>query len=176
MRRYICVHRVMAPPAGPLIDAATRAFLSPPWTFPSGPASHAFVVLADESLRVRLDGQPPRSTLGIYVPATRADEAAWEVALNGRQDEAAVVSAADRMTGVAYDPLELLGQVLPGLGRAPGIPQARICTAVALNVLGAVAGAREQVTARISTLYPEALADALQKASSDHPGRYRRAW
>ena len=174
MELFICVHRRTEPPAGPVIDATTRIYCKPPWTFPKGPATHAFVVLQDGELWVRLDGQPPHSAVALYNPDERHNEAGWRIPLADAAAEAEVRRAFTVNTGVPYDPVELLNQLLPAMARNAGIPSARICTQVALNVLGAVPAVRQSLD--LKTLFPEELADSLERVANAHPEMVTRAW
>lgn len=184
MLLYLCVHRRTSPPAGPIIDAATRARMSGPWTFHDGPATHAFVVVSAPDFSVRLDGQPPVSALSVYHPEKRDHEAGWRITIrpgwesnDGRATDArSIIDAVERHTGEPYDFLEIAGQVLPGFERLPGVPGARICTAVALGVLEALPRVSGKVAARMSTLYPEAMARALDDVARGYPDLVERAW
>lgn len=173
MRLFAAFHRrAEYLPHGPVIDLASRARLSPPWVLGVGPVTHAFVVVeCGDGARFRLDGEPPSSRLRVYRSAPSGVEAAWHIPVDGHED--AVMDAIERNTGVPYDPVEVFTQLLPGLGRVVGVPGANICTALMLNVLS-VLDVCKPLASHLSTLYPEAAAQALRRMERDSV--VTRAW
>ena len=178
MRLYAAFHRrVDYLPHGPAIDFATRAALNGPWVLPAGPVTHAYLVVDLGGGRmVRLDGEPPSSRLRVYrePDLSRGLWCAWEVEPYTDTEADAAWAAIERNTGVPYDFAEIANQLLPGMGRKAGIPHANICSALQLNVLSVMTGAKALV-GEVSTLFPEALAQGLRRLEG-REGSITRAW
>lgn len=164
MRVFLGAHVSTGLPEGPAIQMATQVFRSPPWVLPAGPATHVFLAIHDGALRLRLDGQPPRSALSWDWHKSDRSEARWEL-LDGKggMNLRRILEVARTETGVAYDLAEALAQALPipgaiKMGRfLPG----HICTRVATSCLEAGGEDPAALVASLRDLFPETLARAL---------------
>lgn len=123
----------------------------PPYTFPTGPATHAFLAFGVDGLRVRLDGQPPASTMSL----DSGGGARFELSSDGAQE---AIKRVNELVGVAYDPIEFATQMLAGFEMVDGMKSAAICTTLVMRFLD-MAGLS---VGQLSDRYPETLARALK--------------
>lgn len=168
LRLYVGVHVCQSIPEGPAIQLATQVWRRPPWLLPAGPATHAFVSIHSGGLRLRLDGQPPRSVLGWDWHRAEASEARWEVVAGNGVSLAGVLDAARRETGVAYDLAEAIAQAMPIPGVAkvgPWLP-GHICTRVVTEILKTCGTGPAALVAALPDLFPETLAQALGQVTA----------
>lgn len=163
MRIFVGVHVSTGLPEGPAIQIATQVFRQPPWVLKAGPATHAFLAIHQDGLRLRLDGHPPRSSLSWDWHKSDASEARWELQDGNGVNLARVLEVAKAETGVPYDLAEALAQALPlpgAMKRAAYLP-GHICTRVVTSCLTAAGADPAALVAGLPDLFPETLARAL---------------
>lgn len=134
-----------------VISAASMLRHSTPYTFADGPATHAFLAFGVEGLRVRVDGQPPSSSMSL----DGGGGARFELNSDGAQE---AITHVNKLIGVPYDPIEFATQILSGFEMLDGVPSAAICTTLVLKFLD-MAGLS---VGPLRDRYPETLARALR--------------
>lgn len=162
-RLFVGVHVSTGLPEGPVIQTATQLFRKPPWVLAAGPATHAFLAIHEGALRVRLDGQPPRSMLSWDWSRSGRAEARWEILGASGINIQRMLEVARAETGVPYDLAEAIAQALPpipGLKTSQFLP-GHICTRVVTAVLDAGGEFPAALVASLRDLFPETLARAL---------------
>lgn len=165
-RVFLGAHVSAGIPEGPAIQVATQMFRRPPWVLPAGPATHVFLAIHHGPLRLRLDGQPPRSTLSWDWHKTDRSEARWELLDGNGVNLRRVLEVAREETGVPYDIAEALAQALPmpsGMKLGPFLP-GHICTRVLTSCLAAGGTDPAALVAGLTDLFPETLARTLADA------------